>query len=570
MRGYIMKFSEYKYERPNFEEMKNSLNNLIVQFSEAESLHEQEKYFDEINKLRNNLGTSATLVSIRNSIDTNDKFYEAEKEFFNETIPKYQEIVNNLYKALNASKFKNELGNKYGKYLFDKIEVELKTFKPEIIEDLIKENKLNTKYSKLMASAKIEIDGKIYNLSQVAPFMESKDRKVRESTQLKVSEFLGKHEEEIDSIYDELVKVRTQMAHKLGFDNYVELGYARLGRTDYNSEDVANYRKQVYEDLVPLAQSLIKRQQKRLKLDELKYYDLNLKFLSGNAKPIGDTNYLVAKAKQMYSEMSPDTKEFFDFMLEHELLDLEAKPGKQGGGYCTFINDYDSPFIFSNFNGTSGDVDVLTHEAGHAFQTYQSRHLKIPEYTFPTYEAAEIHSMSMEFFAWPWMNLFFGDAEEKYKFTHLSEALLFIPYGACVDEFQHFVYENPNITADERKAKWREIEKKYLPHKDYASNELMEKGCFWYRQSHIFSVPFYYIDYTLAQICGLQYFIRSNKDRKEAWNSYLHLCSLGASKSFLELVSVAGLDNPFVDGTIAKVTKEIEKILNEFDDLNMD
>lgn len=565
-----MKFSEYKYVRPNFEEMKNSFNNLIVQFSEAETLHEQEKYFDEINKLRNNFHTSATLVSIRNSIDTNDKFYEAEKEFFNKTIPKYQEIVNDLYKALNASKFKKELGNKYGKYLFDKIEVELKTFKPEIIEDLIKENKLNTKYSKLMASAKIEIDGKIYNLSQVAPFMESKDRKVRESTQLKVSEFLGKHEEEIDSIYDELVKVRTQMAHKLGFDNYVELGYARLGRTDYNSEDVANYRKQVYEDLVPLAQSLIKRQQKRLKLDELKYYDLNLKFLSGNAKPIGDTNYLVAKAKQMYSEMSPETKEFFDFMLEHELLDLEAKPGKQGGGYCTFINDYDSPFIFSNFNGTSGDVDVLTHEAGHAFQTYQSRHLKIPEYTFPTYEAAEIHSMSMEFFAWPWMNLFFGDAEEKYKFTHLSEALLFIPYGACVDEFQHFVYENPNITADERKAKWREIEKKYLPHKDYASNELMEKGCFWYRQSHIFSVPFYYIDYTLAQICALQYFIRSNKDRKEAWNSYLHLCSLGGSKSFLELVSEAGLDNPFVDGTIVKVTKEIEKTLNEFDDLNMD
>ena len=565
-----MKFSEYKYVRPNFEEMKNSFNNLIVQFSEAETLHEQEKYFDEINKLRNNFHTSATLVSIRNSIDTNDKFYEAEKEFFNETIPKYQEIVNDLYKALNASKFKKELGNKYGKYLFDKIEVELKTFKPEIIEDLIKENKLNTKYSKLMASAKIEIDGKIYNLSQVAPFMESKDRKVRESTQLKVSEFLGKHEEEIDSIYDELVKVRTQMAHKLGFDNYVELGYARLGRTDYNSEDVANYRKQVYEDLVPLAQSLIKRQQKRLKLDELKYYDLNLKFLSGNAKPIGDTNYLVAKAKQMYSEMSPETKEFFDFMLEHELLDLEAKPGKQGGGYCTFINDYDSPFIFSNFNGTSGDVDVLTHEAGHAFQTYQSRHLKIPEYTFPTYEAAEIHSMSMEFFAWPWMNLFFGDAEEKYKFTHLSEALLFIPYGACVDEFQHFVYENPNITADERKAKWREIEKKYLPHKDYDGNELMEKGCFWYRQGHIFSVPFYYIDYTLAQICALQYFIRSNKDRKEAWNSYLHLCSLGGSKSFLELVSEAGLDNPFVDGTIVKVTKEIEKTLNEFDDLNMD
>ncbi|HHU55387.1 MAG TPA: M3 family oligoendopeptidase [Acholeplasmataceae bacterium] len=565
-----MKFSDYKYERPDFTKVKDDLTALIEKFKNSSSSEEQIKAFDEINKIRNYINTMATLVSIRNSINTTDEFYEKEKEFFDETLPTYQGVINEVYKALNESKFKNDLENKYGKYLFDKIEVELKTFKPEIIEDLINENKLSTKYDKLMASAKIEFEGGIRNLSQMTPFMESPDRKIREAAQLKVAEFLAQHESEIDEIYDELVKVRTQMAHKLGYENYIDLGYARLGRTDYNSEMVANYRKQVYEDLVPIAQKLIKRQKERLGIEDFKYYDLNLKFLSGNAKPIGDKDYLVAQAQKMYSEMSPQTKEFFEYMVERELLDLEAKEGKRGGGYCTFISDYESPFIFSNFNGTSGDVDVLTHEAGHAFQTYMSRGFDIPEYLFPTLEACEIHSMSMEFFAWPWMELFFGDSKDKYLFTHLSEAVLFVPYGVAVDEFQHYVYENYNATPDERKAKWREIEKKYLPHKTYEGNEMMEKGCYWFRQSHIFSVPFYYIDYTLAQICAFQYFIRSRKNRDEAWNSYLHLCSLGGSKPFLELVKEAGLNNPFNDGTIANVMVEIEEVLNGFNDKNMD
>jgi len=564
-----MKFSEYQYERPNFDKVKEDVTSLIGKFKNSQTAEEQIQCIDEINKIRNHIDTMGTLVSIRNSINTNDEFYEKEKEYFDETIPSFQGLINEVYKALNESKFKQDLINKYGKYLFDKIEVDLKTFKPEIIEDLITENKLTTKYDKLMASAKIEFEGGIRNLPQMTPFMESTDRKVREAAHLKVAEFLGQHEAEIDEIYDGLVKVRTQMAHKLGFKNYVDLGYARLGRTDYNSDMVANYRKQVFEDLVPVAQKLIARQKARLGLDDFKYYDLNLKFLSGNAKPIGGKDYLLQQAQKMYSEMSPQTKEFFDYMLEHELLDLEAKPGKRGGGYCTFISNYASPFIFSNFNGTSGDVDVLTHEAGHAFQTYMSRGYEIPEYLFPTLEACEIHSMSMEFFAWPWMNLFFGESENKYKYSHLSEAVLFVPYGATVDEFQHYVYENYDATPDERKAKWREIEKKYLPHKVYEGNEIMEKGCYWFRQGHIFSSPFYYIDYTLAQICALQYFIRSRQNRDEAWNSYLNLCSLGGSKPFLELVKEAGLDNPFVDGTIAKVMQEVEKVLNTFDDLKM-
>jgi M3 family oligoendopeptidase len=564
-----MNFNDYVYKRPDFENVKVEIETILKKFANSSNANDQFKCVDRINAIRNNIDTMSTLVSIRHSIDTNDKFYEAEQEFFDENSPVYEGIVDTILKTIVKSKFKPELEKKYGKYLFDKIEVQLKTFSPEIIEDLVTENKLTTKYGKLMASAKIDFEGGIRNLSQMTPFTQSTNRGIREKAQLAIANFLETNEDAIDGIYDELVKIRTKMAHKLGFKNYVDLGYARLGRTDYDSNMVANYRKQVYDSLVPLSQNLIQRQKKRLKIDELKYFDLSLMFLSGNAKPTGDKDKLVNEAKTMYGEMSKETKEFFDYMIDHQLLDLEAKEGKRGGGYCTFIPEYKSPFIFSNFNGTSGDVDVLTHEAGHAFQVFQSRNISVPEYVWPTYEACEIHSMSMEFFAWPWMNLFFGNDETKYKYSHLSEALLFVPYGVTVDEFQHYVYENYEATPEMRKAKWREIEKKYLPHKVYDGNAFFERGGFWFRQSHIFTSPFYYIDYTLAQICAFQYLIRSIENREEAWESYVRLCKLGGSKPFLELVQAAGLNNPFVDGTIEKVAQKVTTILNEINDINL-
>ena len=245
-----------------------------------------------------------------------------------------------------------------------------------------------------------------------------------------------------------------------------ELGYARMLRSDYNSDMVADFRKQVEKYIVPIATSLKERQKKRLGIKTLNYYDEAINFRSGNAKPKGNPEWILKKGEKMYSQLSKETGEYFNYMVKHELLDLVTKKGKAGGGYCTYISKYKAPFIFSNFNGTSGDVDVLTHEAGHAFQVYSSMGFKVPEYYWPTSESAEIHSMSMELLTWPWMKLFFEEEADKYKFAHLSSALQFIPYGVSVDEFQHFVYENPDATPKERNHVWREIEKKYLPHRN--------------------------------------------------------------------------------------------------------
>ena len=564
-----MNFNDYKYEHLDLKKIKGQFSELIDSFERAENVERQIEAFDKIIKLRNHIETMQTLVSIRHSIDTNDEFYDKENEYMDEISPILFGFTNDFYKALVNSKFKDELIKKYGKLLFDLAENTLKVFSNEIIPDAQEENRLSSKYSKLIASAKIDFDGKELNLSQMVPYTQSKDRNVRIEAAKKVAQFFAENQEEFDNIYDSLVKVRTKMAQKMGYKNYVEFGYKQLSRLEYDAKMVESYRKQVLENIVPLHTELRKRQEKRLGVEKLRFYDEAIKFNSGNADPHGSPEWILNHGKTMYKELSKETDEFFTFMTENNLLDLLSKKGKMSGGYCTYIPEYKAPFIFANFNGTAHDIDVLTHEAGHAFQVYQSRGFEVPEYLWPTYEACEIHSMSMEFLTWPWMDLFFQNDTEKYKFIHLSEALLFIPYGVTVDEFQHWVYENPEVTPQERREKWLEIEKKYLPTRDYGEVDELKNGIFWFRQGHIFSSPFYYIDYTLAQVCAFQFWIKSREDSEKAWQDYLNLCKLGGSKSFFELMKSANLKNPFVEGTLAAVIPKIKEYLDSVDDMNL-
>ena len=564
-----MKFNEYKYEHLDLEKIKKEFSELIKSFEKAENVEGQVNAFDEIIKLRNHIETMQTLVSVRHSIDTNDEFYDKENEYMDEISPILFGFTNDFYKALVNSKFKDELVQKYGKFLFDLAENTLKTFSPEIIPDAQEENRLSSKYSKLIASAKIDFDGKELNLSQMVPYTQSKDRNIRFEAAKKVAQFFAENQDEFDNIYDSLVKVRTRMAQKMGYKNFVEFGYKQLSRLEYDAKMVEGYRKQVLENIVPLHTELRERQKKRLGVEKLRFYDEAIKFNSGNADPHGSPEWILNNGKTMYKELSKETDEFFTFMTENNLLDLLSKKGKMSGGYCTYIPEHKAPFIFANFNGTSHDIDVLTHEAGHAFQVYQSREFEVPEYLWPSYEACEIHSMSMEFLTWPWMNLFFENDTDKYKFIHLSEALLFIPYGVTVDEFQHWVYENPEATPKERREKWLEIEKKYLPTRDYGEVEELKNGIFWFRQGHIFSSPFYYIDYTLAQVCAFQFWIKSRENREKAWQDYLNLCKLGGSKPFFELMKSANLKNPFEEGTLAFVIPKIKEYLDNVDDMNL-
>jgi M3 family oligoendopeptidase len=563
-----MKFSEYKYERPDLEAYKAKMTAYLEKMKQGISFEEELQIVHEAFALEDELSTMASLVSTRHSIDTRDEFYEKEQEFFNNEFPPLQEYSQAFSKQLLESPNRAKLEEELGSLFFEQAELDQKTFSPKVIGEMQQINKLSMEYQKLLSSAKLEFKGGTYNLSQMRPFMQDLDRETRHAAQLVVSEWFEKQEETIDDIYDQMVKLRTAMAKKLGYENYVQLGYDNLGRTDYNHKDVKAYRDQIYKYVVPVVQELVERKGKRIGIEDPKSYDLALSFLTGNPTPKGDSTWQLNVAKNMYEEMSKETGEFINFMIDHELLELDAKEGKAGGGYCTYFPTYESPFIFANFNGTSGDVDVLTHEAGHAFQVYSSRD-HIPPHRWPTMESAEIHSMSMEFLAWPWIDGFFKEDTEKYKFDHLASALSFLPYGVAVDEFQHGVYENPNMTPDERKALWKSIEDKYLPFKDYDDDEFMKKGTYWYRQGHIFGVPFYYIDYTLAQVCAFQYWVKSREDHSKALQEYIQLCKLGGTKSFVELVKSAHLDNPFKPGTVEGIIVPIKQYLDSVDDTKL-
>lgn len=561
-----MIFNQYKYERPNYEKISLEFKEIISKLNNTKTYEEQKSYIKKINEIRNYIQTMSTLSSIRYSINTKDTFYETEKDYWDEYSPRYEELDSLFYKSIVNSEFKYEIEKDYGKQFIKICEFSIKSFSNEIIPYLQEENKLSSKYTKLLASAKINFKGDEKNLSELLKFMTSSDRKIREESSKAYYSFFEENESKFDEIFDKLVKVRDKIAKHLGYKNFVEVGYIRMLRTDYNSEMVKNFRSQVFEYIVPLANKLYKIQAKRLNLEKLTYIDENFEFESGNATPKEKSKDIIKNGQKMYNELSKETGEFFNFMIQNDLMDLETKKGKASGGYCTYIPNYKSPFIFSNFNQTSDDIDVLTHEAGHAFQVYMSRHIDVPDMNFPTFESCEIHSMSMEFITWPWMNLFFKEETDKYKFTHLSSAIKFIPYGIVVDEFQHIIYENPYMTPNERKSAWRELEKKYLPHKDYSDCDFLEKGTWWYKQGHIFKNPFYYIDYTLAQICALQYWKKFNEDRKTSWEDYLSICKVGGTKSFLEIVELGNLISPFKDNCVKSVIDDIEIYLDSIDD----
>lgn len=561
-----MKFSEIPYIRVDMTDVEKRFASLLEAFQQAASFEEQDQVMARLNELRQEVESAREVAQIRHTINTEDPFYKEEQDYWDEAGPVYQGIISRYYEAIVRSPFRSQLEQKWGPQLFRIAETTLRTFSQEVVADLQEENRLTSQYVALIASAKIMFEGEERTLPQLLPFQTSTDRQMRKKANEAKYDFLRQHSEQLDSIYDSLVKVRTRIARKLGFNSFVELAYARLNRTDYDAEMVASFRRQVEEQIVPVATRLVERQRERIGVDTMKYYDLAFDFATGNPTPKGSPDWIVENGKKMYAQLSPETDEFFRFMLENECLDLLSKKGKATGGYCTYMSKYKLPYIFANFNGTSGDIDVLTHEAGHAFQVYVSRDFAVPEYHFPTYEACEIHSMSMEFLTWPWMELFFQEDTDKYKFSHLSGAILFIPYGVAVDEFQHAIYENPEMTPAERKRTWREIERKYLPYRNYDENEFLEQGGFWQQQPHIFRDPFYYIDYTLAQICAFQFWKRAQENPGQAWADYLTLCREGGSKSFTELVKVAKLHSPFEEGSIQSVIGDIEAWLNSVDD----
>ena len=549
----MIEFTGMPYQRPDMERYAQAHRTAIAALRGAKTYEEARKAYFDLQQEGEKVYTMFSLAHVRNTLDTRDDYYDGEVAWLREQnanmIPLYKE----LEKVFVSSPFRPDFEKEFGKQLLKLTDASLKTADERVIQDTIRVGQLTQQYQKDSAMAQTEFRGENCNFYGLLKHMESPDRGERKEAFLAWAKLYESISPKLDEQYTELVRLRTKMAKTLGFPSYTELAYLQRSRFDYTPEDVAVFRQGILETVTPAVAELRERQRKRLGLDTLRFYDESLIFPGGNADPEGTAEELVAKAQRMYREMSAETGEFFDFMVRYRLFDLETRPGKRMGGYMTSFPGYKAPFIFSNFNGTSADVDVLTHEAGHAFQGYLAmRSIPLEELTGSTAEINEIHSMSMEHFAYPWMPLFFGDRSEEYITAHLIGALTVLPYMCCVDEFQHRVYAEPEMDAMARRAVWREIERKYMPWRDYDGVEFLEQGGFWMQKQHIFLYPFYYIDYALAQMCAFQYYGRMKTDREQAWKDYLRLCRAGGTKGYFELLREGNLLNPFRPGAVAE------------------
>ena len=562
-----MKFSEMPYERPDLEELKQKLGGLVQRLKDAAGYDEAKAVFLEKERELKHIDTLSTLAHIRHTIDTRDEFYDNEVKFWNAAGPQLQEYLQAWTAAMLASPFRADFAREYGDLMFVNAEIQLKTFSPEIIPQLQQENELTTEYEKLLASAQIPFEGGTYTLSQLTPFKTDADDGRRLAAWKAEGRWYKEHQDKLDGIYDQLTHLRDEMGKKLGYEGYTTLGYYRMGRNCYAKEDVEKFRAAVVKYLVPVADRVYREQAKRLgKQYPMSFADNALEFRSGNPRPQGTPDDILAQGKKFYDELSPETSEFFNTMLDGELLDVLSTEGKAGGGYCTSIPDYEVPFIFANFNGTQHDVKVVTHEAGHAFAAWLNRDRVPMEYVWPSMEACEVHSMSMEFMAWPWEDGFFGKDTQKFLYSHLSGALTFIPYGTMVDHFQHEVYANPDMTPAQRHAVWKELLGVYMPWMKLDGDiPFYAEGEGWQRQHHIYSSPFYYIDYCLAQTVALQFWALLQKDRKLAWEKYMAYARQGGSHTFTDLLKNAGLDSPFEEKCLRGVCETASAWLDSFD-----
>lgn len=557
-----MKFSKMIYERPDLEKAKLTAEKIKSSFTDADSFESAEKAFIEWDKFTSHIETMMSLAYTRNSIDTTDSFYEKEVEYIDDISPVFAELEQGFTRLMLESKYRPQLEEKYGKLMFLNGEIFLDSFSPEIIPETQETNKLETAYQKLLASAQIDFQGEKRTISQMHPFKESADNDIRRSAWLAEGGFYKEHENELNDIYDKMVHLRDKMAKKMGYDNFIKLGYLQMTRNCYTPDDIDKFRKAVVKYIVPVADKLYREQAERTGVNyPLTFADAALKFSDGNPKPQGSADDILKIGKDLYHELSPETAEFIDIMFENDLMDVLSKKGKAGGGYCTQFPDYEVPFIFSNFNGTADDVEVITHEAGHAFAFYTARNIFPSANQSPTMESCEIHSMTMEFFGWRKSDEFFGSDSKKFRYGHLFSALTFIPYGTMVDHFQHIIYENPDFTPNDRHNVWKKLLGIYMPWMKLDGSPFYGEGKGWQRQIHIYENPFYYIDYCLAQTAALEFWTIMQDNHSDAWERYMKLVRKAGTQTFTELIETAGLNSPFDETALKEVSDAAEKWL---------
>ncbi len=559
-----MKVAELIYERMDLETITERADEITRCVRNAKTVNEVLEARERFNELVREFITSSSLSYMRYSINTADEFYVTEKDYYDEITPKVQNCQLEFVNAMLESPFRAKLEKMLSPLLFQYYEVQKKAMSPDIIEEMIEENRLVTEYSKLMAGLTFHFRGESMPLSILRKYMKEDERETRREAYEVLGRKLGENGSALDTLFDKLVKVRDRMAKKMGYSNFIELGYYRLGRLSFDQGMVERFRENVLKDLVPMVARLKMDNAAKLGIEDFKLYDNDVCIPGGDPKPVLDMDGIFREAARMYHDMSVETGKFIDMMLENEAFDVVSREHKWGGGYCTSFPKYRQPFILANFNGTSDDIDVITHEAGHAFADYMTAGNRFSmELGIGGMETAETHSMSMEFFAWKYIGKFFGANADKYKFMHVFDSLSFIPYGTIVDYFQHLVYANPEMTPAERKEVWNRLEAEFRPYLSTEGIPCLSEGTRWQFQMHIYESPFYYIDYCIAQATAFQFLLESRKDYADAFKRYVRFLSQGGEQLFGDLAAEAGLKSPFEEGALKETSRGVEALMEE-------
>ena len=558
-----MKVCDLPYYRYEVERAKEAFEVAIAKIKNATSAEEvlvaRKALLDEMDEL----GTQSSLSYMRWSCNTKDDFYKGEKEYYEQNMPLLSGVQIEYTQAMMNTPFKDEVQKLLPAPVYKNYEVTLKSLDEKIVPEMQEESAVCNEYSQFMSELTIEFRGEKMPLTLLRRHMEDADRETRREAYEAFGKTLEAHADFLDGVYDRLVKIRDRMAKKMGYANYVELGYHRMGRICYDRTHIEKFRKNILEDIVPVVAKMRTERAKQMGIDEMKLYDYGVCFAEGDPQPILDAKQMFEAGRAMYHEMSESTGAFIDMMIENDAFDVLSREGKWGGGYCTEFSKYKQPFILANFNGTSGDVDVLTHEAGHAFASYLGfANDHDPEAGYGM-ETAETHSMSMECFCWKFMDKFFGERAQDYKYKHLLDNLSFLTYGIIVDAFQHVVYEHPELTPAQRNEEWLKLEKQFRPYMNADGITYFEKGTRWQYQMHIFESPFYYIDYCLAQSNALQFLFKSLENYEDAFAKYFKFTSNGGTKFFTDMLEDAGINSPFKKGALKEVAQKSEELLNK-------
>ena len=558
----MLDFNKIKYNRISFEDTSNNINALIVQLKESSNYPQFLEICKKLIFIQNHIEEMYDYADIRNMRNLNDEFFKKEMDYWNEYKPKFDVLFVPFYQIIMESKYKEKLSKVMPTNFFYTIEFQMKITSEDIIELQQKENQLKTCYRKLNKS-KIMFDGEKQTIGKIAGYFSNKDRDIRKKAHDAINDYYYSKQKDYDNIIYELVNVRNEQAKRLGFKNYVTYSLYKHRRFGYDYKNINQFRSNIIKYIMPLCDKITTWQKKELGINELKYYDTI--YFSEMPKLLFKGEKLLSEISNTFSDIDVELGTFYKNMLTHGYIDLIHRDDKVNFAITNYLVETGLPVITGNFKNNYLDISTITHEVGHAFQKYCSsfldkKYIVSSLLKYPTMEIAEMFSCAMELIAIDYLrNLFNTNDYKKFSISKLYDLINKMPYICLVDEFQEKIYSKENLKVADIRKIWLNLVKKYNLEKSNSGHINLDEGGYFYRQSHIYLDPFYYIDYALSYFGAITLWTSCSDTLKK----FKDIAQVASYYPFNQLIEKYHLPNPFSETIVQDISAKLEKKLNE-------